>query len=318
MAPLCDAPAPPSRVAIVTCVAYRPVRQLSQSQNHSRYTGDAARLRNYVANAVTLGASLDAVGSRVPRIAITAFLQASQRSSLLHAGWCVRDFTPRRADSESAPHSSRSLGIDMLPYYRPLYTREQAIAEGRPWLQPTQQRTDGAATYYKLLAWTLTCYSRVLMVDADVVFKQNPDAFITNGHAPYFAAVPKVADRAYTGFNSHVMCLTPDRHIFRQLLAKAASGQYFVYTNGEQDVLETVFTAESEPNFPADSHYHMRSIPHLKMRVNGTSSAEDRSVSCMMDEGVDRSLLPRRARMVHAPVVVECSGGCGPRPLSQT
>lgn len=308
---LCDGPA--TRVALVTCVAYRPVRQLAETLNRSRYTGDAMRLKRYVASAVALGASLDALGSRVARIAITAFLEPSQRRALVRGGWCVRDFTPRShqpaagrgTEPSSRQRGSEHLGIDMLPFYRPLYSQEQAIAEGRPWLQPTQQRTDGAATYYKLLAWTFTCYSRVLMVDADVVFKSNPDTYITNEHAPYFAASPKVADRAYTGFNSHIMCLTPDHHLFRQLLAKAASGQYFVYTNGEQDVLETVFTAETEAHFPADTHYHMRALPHVGPARNVNRSVADRT--CLVDEAIDRSLLPRRrtsAQQPHHPAVV--------------
>ena len=283
-----------TRVAIVTCVAFRPVQRLAPLGNQTRYTGDVLRLRQYVSSAVALGASLDAVGSVVDRIAITAFLHPSQRQALTQGGWCVRDFTPRQS-SEATGKSS--LGIDMLPFYRPLYSQQQSKVEGRPWLQPTQPRTDGAATYYKLVAWTMTCYSRVLMVDADVTFRSNPDTYIANPKAPYFAAVPKVADRAYTGFNSHVMCLTPDRNLFRQLLAKAVSGQYFAYTNGEQDVLETVFTAETVPrDFPLDYHYHMRPTPRIKaspprLQSNG-SAAISLATACMVDEAIDRSLLP--------------------------
>ena len=163
----------------------------------------------------------------------------------------------------------------------------------------------GAATYYKLLAWTFTCYSRILLVDADVRFKSNPDLYLSNvALAPYFAAMPAVADRSYTGINTHIVCLSPDRQLFRQLLAKAASGQYFAYTNSDQDVLETLFTNEGDPHFPADRHHHLRErlpTPH----GSGATSNHSAASFCLVDEYIDRALYPRRTPQdVPPPVVV--------------
>lgn len=242
-------------VALVTTIAYRPRTRVPgqrklpprfgwggaaavQHAYATQYSGeDSAR---YVHGAAALSASLDRVGSRVDRVAITAYLAAGQRARLRASGWCVLDATERPADRANA-----SRGVDMLRFYRPVFSEEQARREHRPWTQPTQQRRDGAATYYKFLAWTLAGYRRLLVVDSDTVLTESPDRFLTH-QPPYFAATPATDERSYRGFISHLMVLTPDAGMFGQILAKAASGQYLAYTNTDQDVLETMFTAAAD------------------------------------------------------------------------
>ena len=60
----------------------------------------------------------------------------------------------------------------MRRIYRPLYSASQAQLQHRPWTQPTQLRTDGAASYYKFVAWTFTAYDRLLHVDCDAFFPE--------------------------------------------------------------------------------------------------------------------------------------------------
>ena len=130
------------------------------------------QLGRYVQGAVKLSASLDAVNSAVTRIALTAYLTASHRALLSAANWCVADFTERYDGVGARNGGARRLGFDMLRVYHPLFTATQAAREGRRWraprnnsTAPPQARTDGAATYFKFVAWTLTsCASPTTIV----------------------------------------------------------------------------------------------------------------------------------------------------------
>ena len=235
-------------IAIATTLAYRP----KDPGGH----GSLERIAHYVKGAQRLSASLDAVGSLADRVAITAYLPETYLASLHGSGWCVRDFSERH-------NGTHLLGVDMLRIYRPLYNYSQALSQRRPWTQRTQRRTDGAATYYKFLAWTFTAYCRVLHVDCDAYFVELPDRYLLH-RAPYFAAGPEIAHRKFTGLNTHIMTLTPDFNVYNMLVDKAASGMYLTYTNTEQDVLETIFTASSAGathRFPRNVHSHNLSRP---------------------------------------------------------
>ena len=52
-----------------------------------------------------------------------------------------------------------------------------------------------------------------------------------------------MGERAYRGLNSRLMYLQPDRRIYELLRRAAVSGNYVPYTNSEQDILETFFSA---------------------------------------------------------------------------
>ena len=249
----------PHEVAVATTIAYRPRADVGkraiaqrgrfafQAMYRSYYSGEDAT--RYVHGAMALAASLEDAGSRVDRIAITAYLSPTHQARLTDGGWCVLDAGKRRVGKNA------SLGIDMQRFYRPVSSAEQAQAERRPWTQRTQDRRDGAATYYKFLAWALTRYKRLLHVDCDTILSEAPDRYLTH-QPPYFMATPATDERAYRGFISHLMLLTPDAGIFEQILAKAASGQYLAYTNTDQDVLETMFTASAAGAELMPRHQH--------------------------------------------------------------
>ena len=123
-----------SDVAVTTAVAYRPEPSGQQARSMTVPRGPMAMrlgrfsaygthysgedVMRYVRGAVALSASLDSMGSRVDRIAITAYLSVTQRAKLHEGGWCVLDASERRVGNST-------FGIDMRRFYRPLYSQEQ-------------------------------------------------------------------------------------------------------------------------------------------------------------------------------------------------
>ena len=61
------------------------------------------------------------------------------------------------------------------------------------------------------------------------------------------------------GLQSHILCMVPDENLFRLLTLKAKHGEFLPYTNGDQDVIETVFSlhqswASRPPKLHADKN----------------------------------------------------------------
>ena len=304
-------------MAVVTTIAHRPEPSSKRASSIPLFRRPAVRggrfsiyathysgedVLRYVRGAVALSASLDTMGSRVDRIAITAYLTGTQHTKLRDGGWCVLDASERRLHNTT-------FGIDMRRFYRPLYSQEQAsplqnahkCTLGSRTLRPPcpvsqagrerrpgpsallQARKDGAGTYYKFLAWALTKYTRLLHVDADTVLLEAPDRHLMQ-HPPYFAApyfTPSVArdGRSYDGFCSCLMILTPDSDIFSQILAKAASGSYLAFTNTDQDVLESMFTPSAAVGALPRSKHHP---PHEARRVAHQAASKQRQHACRM------------------------------------
>jgi hypothetical protein len=207
-------------------------------------------------------------------------------------GWCVFDASRRNI-------GNTSVGIDMLLYYRPLFSQAQARHELRLWTGVLpQDRKDGAATYYKFLAFGLTDYARLLHIDSDVIVTELPDPFLRSASTSslYFAAEPEnkglnptvsrsypTSDHVlYRGLSSHCMLLTPGTATFGQLLSKAASGQYLAYTNSDQDVLETIFTTTAHWAQRLPKHVHRPDNATLELWQRGGPA---RRASC----GVNRT-----------------------------
>jgi hypothetical protein len=107
----------------------------------------------------------------------------------------------------------------------------------------SQMRRDYVCTSIKMLAWNLTEHSNVLVVDADLYLRTDPLPWMSRFRSEIFVAHSEVGERAYRGLNSRLMYLQPDRRIFELLRRAAISGNYVPYTNSEQDVLETFFSA---------------------------------------------------------------------------
>ncbi|MFO0649729.1 MAG: glycosyltransferase family 8 protein [Polyangiales bacterium] len=142
----------------------------------------------YVPGIEVLGRSLDASGSRVPRVLLaTKDISDGARGRLAKLGWEIREVEPI-----ANPDGDRAL----FPRFASVFT--------------------------KLRVWTLTDFDRVVLLDADTLVLQNiDDLFARRG----FAAAPDffLPDR----FNSGVMVLEPSVDTFEAMVsALAVAGSY--------------------------------------------------------------------------------------------
>ena len=89
----------------------------------------------------------------------------------------------------------------------------------------------------------MTDYDRLLLVDTDVCFREDPLPWMrARAHEDeYFVATVETAMRQYRGLNTHMVFLQPSRIVFRMLVDTARAPSYIPYTGTEQDVIETVF-----------------------------------------------------------------------------
>jgi hypothetical protein len=132
--------------------------------------------------------------------------------------------------------------------YLPFKVRHNCTHCKQLWVDnnKVQKRIDGGCTTTKFHAWSLNEFDAIAVVDNDVCLDdpnrvwQALDGF-SKSHR-MFAARAEKAKRRYWGFNTRIMFLKPNVHIFKLLADKAASGDFVPYTNTEQDVLETVFS----------------------------------------------------------------------------
>eukprot|EP00747_Dinoflagellata_sp_TGD_P170147 gnl/TRDRNA2_/TRDRNA2_200984_c0_seq1.p1 gnl/TRDRNA2_/TRDRNA2_200984_c0~~gnl/TRDRNA2_/TRDRNA2_200984_c0_seq1.p1 ORF type:complete len:334 (-),score=33.58 gnl/TRDRNA2_/TRDRNA2_200984_c0_seq1:57-1058(-) len=195
---------------------------------HSSMLSYAAQ--NFVLNAMQLRCSASRVGSLLPFRLIAVNLHPTYADLLSRLGWVVEE------------HSHRVKHIKDI--YKPVYSRQEAEEQGRWWVFDTavQRRRDGWATYFKFYGWRKARYDRILMVDLDICFLDNPDPVLAALSAEeIFKASPSREGRRYWGLNTGVMVFSPSLGVFRSLVSRAASGDYVPYTNTEQDVLEFEF-----------------------------------------------------------------------------
>ena len=142
----------------------------------------------YLPGVEVLGKSLDASGSKVPKVVLaTADIGSDARDRLTRLGWqiCPVEYIAN-------PAADRLL----FPRFETVFT--------------------------KLRVWELTDFDRVVLLDADTLVLQNVDALFERR---VFAAAPDffMPDR----FNSGVMLLEPSEETFQRMMdALAASGSY--------------------------------------------------------------------------------------------
>ena len=187
-----------------------------------------------VHSAVLLACSLSAVGSALPRIALTHGLEPWAERRLQQAGFQLIDVPTARVPTLRASYSLSS--GNLLRWPRPNQSAH------------VQPRHDGRCTTMKLLAWSLTWYDAVLVADVDNVFAASPDSWVhavAAAHEPpppsdapastdgdsdgtlaaasspwkrletprrvhYFVAEREQGRRNYVGLNTHLMLITPN------------------------------------------------------------------------------------------------------------
>lgn len=195
--------------------------------NTTDYYGSAGRLQ--VDRALGLLKSLKYVGSKIEPIAFSHSYSPSSVRRLTDAGWHVHDV------------SHMPLNAMLRPILGP--------EEGRhfPRRARVQPRADGGCTALKFLAWNLTQFTRVFHADTDVCMQQDPLpwAAVHARLGTYFTARHEnAASRGYNGLNAHFLFLQPDRDVYSMLADSARTGSFVPHTNNDQDILETVFTAQ--------------------------------------------------------------------------
>jgi alpha-N-acetylglucosamine transferase len=142
----------------------------------------------YLPGVEVLGKSIEASGSKVPKIVlVTADISQAARARLAHLGWQMRDIEP----------------IENPAADRLLFPRF-------------------ATVFAKLRVWELVELDRVVLLDADTLVLQNVDDLFERRD---FAAGPDffLPDR----FNSGVMVLEPSADTFRRMIeALSTAGTY--------------------------------------------------------------------------------------------
>ena len=124
-------------------------------------------------------------------------------------------------------------------------------------------RPDGRCTCLKLFAWNLLRYDAVLLADTDVAFVANPWPWVRARLAEdeyFFAGEEWDSSRQnYRGLNSHLVFLRPSTMAFRMLRDASVAGNFIPRTNGEQDVVESLFTTHRR-SLRLPAHWHSKMI----------------------------------------------------------
>ena len=190
---------------------------------------------DFVNQATQLAQSV--AGSRIERVALTSGL--SQAAVLqLSQHWSVIVVPP------SVLHKYR---------VRPVYNHQAAVEAHTRW--PTsgtvQSRKDCACTSLRFFAWNLTQYARALVSDSDMCLYQDPLPWLRWQHSrgENFVAKQELSRRGYYGINDGLAMVKPNADVFRILVDLARTQSQTPYTNGVQDVTESVYGSRSD--FPA-------------------------------------------------------------------
>mmetsp|Transcript_7673 Transcript_7673/g.22635 ORF Transcript_7673/g.22635 Transcript_7673/m.22635 type:complete len:253 (-) Transcript_7673:154-912(-) len=124
-----------------------------------------------------------------------------------------------------------------------------------------QKRVDGNCTSLKFHGWALTEYDGILLMDSDACFVEDPRPKMYNFTRDnlYIVCGHERAKRPHDGFIAFRMYFKPNALLSRLMFDKSRYGDFMPYTNGEQDVFETVF-----PVHLPDSY---RSLPRVRHHV---------------------------------------------------
>ena len=144
------------------------------------YTTTLCNGDGYLPGVEALGKSLEAHGTKVPRIVlVTADVGANARTRLTEQGWEIREVEPLE---NPQPHSAQ-----LFERFRNVYT--------------------------KLRAWELVDLDKVVLLDADVITLQNIDELFER---PSVSAAPDffLPDR----FNGGLMVIEPSAETFERIL----------------------------------------------------------------------------------------------------
>lgn len=195
---------------------------------------------NTVNNALQAVCTLNRTGVRHPIVVLASNFDASVHQLFLKAG--------------------ASLVIDPQWDPRPHFRMQGA---------PAQQRSDAVFTYYKLIVFNLTAYTRLLFFDSDVLWFDEPPDYVfdhPNASALEFVGLWESRSKYFSaygagsnwerGINSHLMLLRPNTQRFQNILYRAKTGNFRPFTNGDQDVIEAEYAPTAGFFFTGNRHIH--------------------------------------------------------------
>lgn len=138
-----------------------------------------------------------------------------------------------------------------------------------------QSRTDGGRTSVKFLAWLLMGYKKVLVVDADTFWFEDPghifasESHLTAFKEHYMEKHISGGKKEGVGLNTHAMLIKPSPQVFMKLMSATATHEYVDRTNTEQDVIESLYFEST--SFWKDGGTDVERIPnhyHGKLGLN--------------------------------------------------
>lgn len=220
--------------------------------NGTDYRGWGAR--DQLDRANRLACSLKS--SPVRKVAMTYSMSPQALKSLRDMGYEVIDLT-------SVPAKAFTL--------KPMHTPPPASKGGgsrpeRRYIPGTrlQDRNDFGCTSFKLLAWNLTQFSRIFMVDSDIFFMEDPAPWLEKHRGSHFIAQHEQGIKMYDGIQSNVMMLKPNEDVAAILLENAVTGGFLPFTNGDQDVIESVYSSHKVyPPLPYTLHQNTEWLKKL-------------------------------------------------------
>lgn len=156
----------------------------------------------YLPGVEALGKSLEAHGTKVPRIVlVTADVPATARKRLTEQGWQVREVEPLENPNPETVH--------LFERFRSVFT--------------------------KLRAWEQVDFAKIVLLDADLITLQNVDELFER---PSIAAAPDffLPDR----FNSGLMVIEPSASMFERIVERLWDTPS--YDGGDQGFLNVFFS----------------------------------------------------------------------------
>lgn len=236
--------------------------------NGTDYAHSDAALQ--LTRAALVATSLRSTGCKLPLVALTRGFGRAGHAHLRRAGFDHVHDVSQYSSSEYAlvplterPQMPRGPAMQTLEKWRRsggAGSSRAVPSSVRKWVeQRVQRRKDYECTSIKFFAWNLTSFEHVLLVDSDVIWLEDVTEWMERQREHYLVASLEFDYRRYLGLNSHVTYLQTSELLFRILRDTATSGNFIPFTNGDQDIIETVFPPQLPmPELPR--HVHAKAL----------------------------------------------------------
>ena len=207
--------------------------------NHTNYVKQSGNVQLY--RSLQLGKSVHE--KKLDKILITNGFPRKMFEKHVKQGWQIVDVS-----------NELKRKISLIPIYKQ--------TPGLRWNSKSleiQMRQDYACTSLKFMAWNFTQYDRILVSDTDVCFYDHDIYNWMDRHRKWkFIAEKETARRGFVGIQSHLMYIKPNEDIFDILVELGKFRSFLPYTNGDQDIIESIYAAKNFPPLPNHKHWITR------------------------------------------------------------